>query len=189
MGFLIESAGSTMADIPFQSNYDGPGQDRVILTRDLPLRLGLNQDSNAISDQVASQVALIRRFYHEMWNRFDKTVIPELLSTDIRFRGSLGQSKVGHEQFGEYVDFIRAAFPDFSNRIETIVSEAGMSFARLSYTGTHAGELFGVPATDRRVRYAGAALFQFRDGLIAEVWVLGDIHGLLRQIQETPDHG
>lgn len=125
---------------------------------------------------------LIERFYHQMWNRFDKGLIPVLLTEDIRFRGSLGQCKIGHEQFGEYVDFVRAAFPDFTNRIEEIVSERDRSFARLTFSGTHKGEWFGIVPTGRRVEYSGSALFRFRDGRIAEVWVLGDVYGLLQQL-------
>jgi hypothetical protein len=60
-------------------------------------------------------VTLIERFYHELWNRFDKTLIPELLTEDFVFRGSLGQEKRGHAEFAEYVDFIHNAFPDFHN--------------------------------------------------------------------------
>jgi steroid delta-isomerase-like uncharacterized protein len=127
-------------------------------------------------------VALVERFYHDLWDRFDKRLIPVLLTEDVRFRGSLGQVKVGHAQFGEYVDFVRTAFPDFTNTVEEIVSEGGRSFARLTYRGTHRGELFGVAPTARRVEYAGAALFRFRGDRIAEVWVLGDLHGLLRQL-------
>ncbi len=37
---------------------------------------------------------LIERFYHEMWNRFDKALIPVLLAEDIRFRGSLDNTKM-----------------------------------------------------------------------------------------------
>jgi steroid delta-isomerase-like uncharacterized protein len=130
----------------------------------------------------SGNIDLIERFYHQLWNRFDKRLIPVLLTEDIRFRGSLGPCKVGHEQFGEYVDFIRAAFPDFTNRIEEIVSEGDRSFARLTYRGTHQGPLFGIAPTGRCVEYAGAALFRFRDGRIAEVWVLGDVHELLQQL-------
>ena len=130
----------------------------------------------------SQNVVLIERFYHQMWNRFDKGLIPVLLTEDIRFRGSLGQHKVGYEQFREYVDFIRTVFPDFKNRIEEIVSEGDRSFARLTYSGTHKGELLGIAPTNRRVEYAGSALFRFRDGRIAEVWVLGDVYGLLQQL-------
>jgi steroid delta-isomerase-like uncharacterized protein len=130
-------------------------------------------------------VAVVERFYYAMWNRFDKSLLPELLTEDVRFRGSLGRHTVGHEQFGEYMDFVRQAFPDFTNHVEDIVSEGDRSFARLTYRGTHRGEIFGVAPTDRRVEYAGAALFRFRGGRIAEVWVLGDLHGLLQQLTGT----
>jgi steroid delta-isomerase-like uncharacterized protein len=125
---------------------------------------------------------LVHRFYHELWNRFDKSLIPELLTADFRFRGSLGQTKTGHAQFAEYVDFVQAAFPDFSNCIEETVAEGDRLFARLTYRGTHRGELFGIAPTGRRVEYPGAALFRFRGDKIAEAWVLGDVHGLLRQL-------
>jgi steroid delta-isomerase-like uncharacterized protein len=132
--------------------------------------------------QTTRNAELVRRFYDEMWNRFDKSVFPALLTTDIRFRGSLGHHKVGYEQLGEYVDFIQRAFPDFTNHIEEIVSEEERSFARLTYRGTHRGEIFGIAPTGRKIEYAGAALFRFREGRIAEVWVLGDVHGLLQQL-------
>jgi predicted ester cyclase len=117
-----------------------------------------------------------------MWNRFDKSLFPELLTEDFRFRGSLGQHTVGYEKFGGYVDLIRRAFPDFSNHVEETVSEGDRSFARLTYRGTHRGDIFGIAPTGRRVEYAGAALFRFQGSRIAEVWVLGDVYGLLQQL-------
>ena len=129
--------------------------------------------------------ALVRRFYDELWNRFDKTLIPALLTDDVTFRGSLGRHAVGHAGFGEYMDLVHRAFPDFHNRIdELIVDAVGQSaFARLSYQGTHDGELFGVAATGRVVAYEGAARFETRDGRIADIWVLGDLHGLMGQLR------
>jgi predicted ester cyclase len=93
---------------------------------------------------------LIARFYLEMWNRFDKTIFPDILTEDIRFRGSLGQYKNGYAEFGEYVDFIQRAFPDFSNEVEEIISEDDKAFAKLIYRGTHRGEVFGIEPTGDR---------------------------------------
>jgi len=126
---------------------------------------------------------LIRQFYEELWNRFDRGKIPELLTGDVRFRGSLGQEVAGHAGFAEYMATIQAAFPDFTNHVEEVISEGDRAFARLTYRGTHRGEVLGIPPTGRRVEYGGAAVFRFRDGRIAEVWVLGDVHGLLRQLR------
>ena len=129
-----------------------------------------------------ANLALVERFYHEMWDRFDTSLFPELLTEDFRFRGSLGTSTNGWEEFGRYVELVRSAFPDFTNHVEETVAEGDRVFARLTYRGTHRGELFGIAPTGRRIEYAGAALFRFREGRIAEVWVLGDVHGLLRQL-------
>ncbi len=128
-------------------------------------------------------VHLIGRFYSDMWNQFDKSLFPELLAEDIRFRGSLGQSALGWGEFGQYVDYIHNAFPDFKNYVEDVVTERDKSFARLTYRGTHQGEVFGIPPTHKAIEYAGAALFHFRNGKISEVWVLGDIYGLLQQLR------
>ncbi len=130
-----------------------------------------------------SGVGLIHRFYDELWNRFDRSRIPELLTEDVYFRGSLGQVKAGREAFGDYVDFIRAAFPDFSNHVEETIEEGDRCFARLTYRGTHEGEVFGIAPTGRAIEYSGAAVFRFRDGRIASVWVLGDVYGLIQQLE------
>lgn len=146
----------------------------------------MEEDRAVRSD--TSNIGLIERFYADLWNQFDKSLIPVLLAENLEFRGSLGQSMRGHGEFAEYVDFVRAAFPDFTNTVEEVVSEGDRSFARLTYRGTHRGELFGIPTTGRRVMYAGAARFWFRAGRIAAVWVLGDIYGLLLQLRgAAPD--
>lgn len=129
-------------------------------------------------------VGLIKRFYHEMWNHFDKCIFQELLTEDFRFRGSLGKYTTGYDGFGEYVDFIQEVFPDFHNHIEEIISEGEKSFARLTYKGTHRGELFGMKPTNIPIEYAGAAVFHFKNERISEVWVLGDIYGLVQQLKE-----
>jgi hypothetical protein len=48
------------------------------------------------------------------------------------------------------------------------------------------GAIFGVAPTGRRIEYAGAALFRFRDERIWNVWVLGDVDGLKRQLAAPP---
>ncbi len=88
---------------------------------------------------------LIDRFYGEMWNRFDTSQIPMLLTEDIRFRGSLGQEKSGWREFEDYVRFIQSAFPDFLNEVIEVVSEGDRAFARLLYSGTHGGRSSGWP--------------------------------------------
>jgi steroid delta-isomerase-like uncharacterized protein len=126
---------------------------------------------------------LIEQWYYRMWNTWDASVIPDIVHTDLRFRGSLGAEKIGHSGLIEYIGMVRSAFPDFTNQIDDLVLEPDKGFAKLTYTGTHRGTIFGIPATGRPIRYAGAALFTVTQGKIATVWVLGDLHGLLQQLK------
>ena len=96
------------------------------------------------------QLRLVKRFYDEMWNRFDTTILDDLLDPDLRFRGSLGQEVVGHAEFAEYVELIRAFAPDFHNRVDETITEGDSTFARLTYSGTHLGEVFGRVARSLR---------------------------------------
>ena len=133
----------------------------------------------------ATVEALVRRFYYDLWNRFDATLIPVLLTEDVTLRGALGRHAAGHAAFADYLELVRGAFPDFEQTIDRIVVDGvgGSAFVRLRCRGTHRGPLFGLPATGRRITYEGAARFEIREGRIADIWILGDLHGLLRQLK------
>ena len=128
--------------------------------------------------------ALVRRYYEELWNRWDLPLADKLIDAAIAFRGSLGVSVQGREGFKEYMRAVRRAFPDFHNAIEDLIAEGDRVVAWLTYTGTHQGELFGIGATGRRVSYAGVAIFRITEDCIVEGWVLGDVHGLVRQLRD-----
>jgi predicted ester cyclase len=125
---------------------------------------------------------IIRAFYEDIWNRHDKSKIPELLHEDCSFRGSLGQVRRGHAGFASYVDFVHEALGEFRCDIEEVISEGNKAFARMLFSGTHRGEFFGYKPTGKRVEWVGAALFTFAGEKVSDLWVLGDVHGLLQQL-------
>jgi predicted ester cyclase/GNAT superfamily N-acetyltransferase len=131
---------------------------------------------------VEAHRTLIRRYYEEMWNRWDFDLAHELLAPDIEFQGSLGVSVRGVPGFQGYMRTVQAAFPDFTNVIEELICEGDRASARLTYRGTHRGELFGIGPTGRPIEYSGAAIFRIAEGKVAHGWVLGDRAGLREQI-------
>jgi len=130
--------------------------------------------------------AQVRRFYHEIWNRPDVSVVPEILAPGFTFRGSLGVTKVGHTEFIDYVKYVTAALGDYRCDIETLVTEPDRAAARMTFSGVHWGTFLDVPATGRRISWAGAAFFQFTGGLVSDLWVLGDLQGLRAQLTDPP---
>jgi predicted ester cyclase len=132
----------------------------------------------------ADNVAVVRRWYDEMWNQWRLDVADEIAAPALSFRGSLGETLHGIPALAAYVLRVRAAFPDFHNRIDEVVAEGDKVVVRLTYTGTHRGPLFDFAPTGRRVAYAGVAIFRLRGGKIEDGWVLGDLAGLREQLAE-----
>jgi steroid delta-isomerase-like uncharacterized protein len=130
--------------------------------------------------------AVVRRFYDELWNAWALEVADEILAPDVLFRGSLGTAVVGIDAFKAYVEGVRAAFPDWHNEVEELIAEAEKVVARLTWSGTHRGELFGISPEGRRVTYVGAAIFQLDAGRIERAWVVGDTQELWRALGAAP---
>lgn len=127
-------------------------------------------------------VQIVRRFYDEIWNQGNLAAISDICDRELVFRGSLGDEKTGHDGFAEYVRNVRGALDEYHCHIEETVCEGNRVFAKMLFVGIHCGELLGHAPTHRMVRWAGAALFTIKDGRIAGLWVLGDLHGLLAQL-------
>lgn len=128
---------------------------------------------------------VIHQFYADVWNRHDTSAIPVLLHPHFTFRGSLGQSKTGHAEFADYVDFVHQALDAYRCDILDLVAERNQCFARMRFSGIHRGDFFSYKPTGKKVEWAGAALFTFEDELVTDLWVLGDVHGLLQQLERN----
>lgn len=125
---------------------------------------------------------LVRQFYHDVWNRADEALARTILTPDFRFRGSLGLEKSGPDGFIDYMRAIHAALGGYNCTIEDLISTEMRVAARMTFSGRHQGELFGVAPTDRHITWSGAAFFSVSAGKISELWVLGDIDAIKSQL-------
>jgi steroid delta-isomerase-like uncharacterized protein len=125
---------------------------------------------------------LVERFYYELWNKGDETVALKILDPDFRFRGSLGPERVGPAGFLDYMRSIRTALADYQCIIDDLIESDTRVAARMRFRGIHSGEFFGVPATGQEIVWGGAAFFTMDRSHITELWVLGDIDAVKRQL-------
>ena len=125
---------------------------------------------------------IVERFYHELWNRWDLNVADEIIAEGVRFRGTLGSTLEGRDAFKGYVETVRRAFPDWHNRIDEIICCGERVVTRMTWSGTHKGNLIEIGPTGARVEYVGAAIFRLADGRIEEAWVVGDTQELWRAL-------
>jgi predicted ester cyclase len=131
---------------------------------------------------LSPQKEIVRVFFQEMWDKADKSLIPKLLHPDFTFQGSLGPVLRGHEQFAGYVDMVIDALGQYTSDILDMVEEGNKVFGKLRYHGYHRGELLGFPPTSRYVWWYGTPLFTFEQKKVRDLWVLGDVHGLIGRL-------
>ena len=132
---------------------------------------------------LSPQKEVVRVFFKELWDHADKGLIPRLFHPEFTFRGSLGPVLKGHDQFAGYVDMVTGALGQYTSDILDMVEEGNKVFAKLRYHGYHRGELLGCPPTGRHVWWYGTPLFAFDGDKVRDLWVLGDVQGLLAKLR------
>jgi steroid delta-isomerase-like uncharacterized protein len=132
-------------------------------------------------------VRLIRRYFAELWNEGRVELIPELLAENY-VNHSPGTPDMPRDRSGVagIVRAMRTAFPDLNYRIDGIVADDRAVAVRLSVSGTHAGDFFGVPPSGKSFRVAQINIEQVQDGKIVAHYRTTDELSLLRQIGALP---
>ena len=82
------------------------------------------------------------------------------------------------ESFGRF----RITFPDLHVTLEEMIAEGDLVAARWTATGTHSGDLAGIPATGKAVRWSGTDVYRLAGGKIVEWWRNDDSVWLLHQL-------
>jgi predicted ester cyclase len=125
---------------------------------------------------------LVKLYYNELWNKQNKDYIDIVFDDNITFHGSLDISITGKENFKEYMNTILTGIPNLFHSIITMVCEEDTIAVKALYNGRHTGKLFDYEASNNKIVYNGASFFKFRDGKIVDVWVLGDLTTLIKQL-------
>jgi predicted ester cyclase len=133
--------------------------------------------------ELSPQKEMVRIFYKELWDRADKSLIPTLFHADFTFRGSLGPTLVGHDGFAGYVDHVTSTFGEYTTDILAMIEEGPRVSGKMRFHGFHRKELFGVQPSGRHVWWFGMPIFTFERGKIRDLFVLGDIHGLIERLR------
>jgi steroid delta-isomerase-like uncharacterized protein len=130
---------------------------------------------------------LARRYFEEVWNQGRVEVLDELLSPDyVNHTPSAGNPPAGPDGLKPIVLAIRRAFPDLHFTIEDVIVAADAIVIRTTMTGTHEGDLFGIPPTHRKVSVTQIQIERVRNGRIVEHWRVTDELTLMRQLGVFP---
>ena len=126
--------------------------------------------------------AVIRRFVDEVQNQKNWETFDELNADDfvnLSAPPGLPSDKAGGKMFvGAFI----SAFPDSYVTIEDMIAEGDRVVTKKTFTGTHTGELNGIPPTGNRVSIQYVDIMRVRDGQIVEHWLSMDQLAFMQQL-------
>lgn len=131
-----------------------------------------------------SQVEEVVRGIYEAINTGDLALLEKYVAPDYAEHSEGSQ---GVEPFRQQITAFRAAFPDLRVTIEDLLLADGDRFAsRTTVTGTHTGDLMGLPATGRRISVEAVDIGRIEGGQAKERWGGLNMYSLLTQLGAMP---
>lgn len=139
------------------------------------------------TDQESRNKRLVDAFIQELFSKGDLAAVdryldPAFVNHDPPFPGA----PRGPEGMRQAAALFRQAMPDWHSDVDQLVAEGDTVVERFRATGTHRGELMGVPPTGRTLVLAGINIFRVQGDRIVERWGRLDELGLLRQLGLVP---
>jgi steroid delta-isomerase-like uncharacterized protein len=125
---------------------------------------------------------LTRQWFEQVWNRKRAATIDELLSPDVLVHG-LGDDRVGPAAFHEFHQMFLGAVPDVSVNVDDVTGAGDTTAARFTVRGTHRGDHFGFPATNKPIVATGLCYVRWNDGQIVEAWNEFDSVGKIQALR------
>ena len=129
--------------------------------------------------------AIVRSFFEDFCSGRRSELASELVTDDYVSHGPQAPPAEGPQGVIDRVGVYQESV-DGHWEIDEIFSAGDRVVTRWTGTGTHVGELMGIPATDRPISVEAITIHRIADGKIAEEWTVWDALGLLQQIGAVP---
>jgi steroid delta-isomerase-like uncharacterized protein len=119
-------------------------------------------------------------------NSGDLDKADEVIARDYVYRSPGSPEMRGPDGFRQLISMYRAAFPDLNMVVDDMLAEGDKVAARWTATGTHRGELMGIPPTGKRVTGSGLIISRFAGGKVVEDNEVIDLLGMMQQLGVVP---
>jgi predicted ester cyclase len=131
---------------------------------------------------------LIRRYVKAIDDNqtSDWSIIDDYIAEDfVAHNPPVPGVSLDREGMKKAAEIFRVATPGV-HEIGMQIAEDDLVVSQITGRGVHAGELLGIPATNREVETEGIAIHRVRDGKIVEYWSVTDIARVLQQVGVLP---
>jgi steroid delta-isomerase-like uncharacterized protein len=128
--------------------------------------------------------ATVRRYLETVVGEGHVDLVEEFMAEGIELHGT-GLAP-GLAAIKKWVAMLDAAFPDRNLTIDDVVAEGDRVVVRTTLSGTHQGEMQGIPATGKAVNQPSVSIFRLANGKIVEGWFATDNLSMMQQLGVIP---
>jgi predicted ester cyclase len=133
--------------------------------------------------------AKLREFVRVVWEGRDLSQLSTYWTTDCVNHAAPASEQIGLDALRAYHQgFFSGFLPAFTHsKIEYVqqLAEGDRVVTQMIFSGLHTGELLGKAATHKIIYLASIRIDRFEQGKISEHWSVGDLAGLLKQIETS----
>ncbi|MDQ4030455.1 MAG: ester cyclase [Actinomycetota bacterium] len=143
-------------------------------------------DADASDAEVDRNKAVVRRFVEEVQNNRDWAAYDELNDPDFVNLSAPPGVPADREGGKVFLGGFMSAFTDARWTIDDMIAEGDRVATKKTFTGTHTGDLNGIPPTGSRVTVQYVDILRLRDGRIIEHWLSMDQLSFMQQLGVIP---
>jgi steroid delta-isomerase-like uncharacterized protein len=122
----------------------------------------------------------VNKFY-QVYNDHNPALWNEAMAPN--YVGHVNTDNIPSREVGAgFVTGLLKAFPDIKYTVDDSMEDGNRAACRWTATGTHTGDLFGMPPTGKKVTMLGITFFRVENGKVAELWDVWDQAGLMKQL-------
>lgn len=124
---------------------------------------------------------IVRRFVEEGINQVNLAAFDELVAENVDFDAPPGLPR-NREGWKQNRLLLQSGFPDAHWNEEAVIAEGDTVVWRGVMTGTHIGNLFGIPATGKSIQITATSMLKVKDGKIVWQRINNDDLGMMTQL-------
>lgn len=140
---------------------------------------------NCFGQNVDANKALTRRYFEEVINQKNASLVDSIFDRDYHFHGlEDGSEAKGSDNMKNFLPAFFKAFPDIHYTVNDIIAEKDKVVVITQANGTQKDEIFGIkPTNGKLANLSEIFIFRIHNNKIVEGWRQVDFYNLFKRLK------
>jgi steroid delta-isomerase-like uncharacterized protein len=150
---------------------------------DAHAKKGIQEETMIKTLSTEERVAIARDYLARVFNGANAERAQEFFTKDVVWHGGALGTVTGVDTIVPILGGFIGALTGIKAEVQDVIASNDLVALRLVVSATHTGNLLGIPATGRPVKWDAVDIYRVRDdGKISEQWAFEDMAAILSQV-------